>query len=277
MRVFEDINDAWVYYVRQLMIKGKDVGNTVELTNVSFTLSNIKNNILTIRKDFSLHYYLGEMIWYGAGSNNTNFISNYGNIWKKLSDDGETNNSAYGHIVKEKHGYNQLDLAYEILKEDPHSRRAVININVPDGKALETKDEQCTIALQFYIRNNLLHATGIMRSNDVWTGTPYDIFYFTSLQQLLAKRLGVAAGYYTHFATSLHAYHRNVDDLTDSVINYEDAYKYNVKIDGVKLLEEAQDLYFNIENAQKKNKYTPKQVKEYTISLCANAGIFEYL
>lgn len=277
MRVFEDINDAWVYYVRQLMIKGKDVGNTVELTNVSFTLSNIKNNILTIREDFSLHYYLGEMIWYGAGSNDTNFISNYGSIWKKLSDDGETNNSAYGHIVKEKHGYNQLDLAYEILKEDPHSRRAVININVPDGKALETKDEQCTIALQFYIRNNLLHATGIMRSNDIWTGTPYDIFYFTSLQQMLARRLGVATGDYTHFTTSLHAYHRNIDNLTDSVINYEDAYKYNVKIDGVKLLEEAPNLYFNIENAQKKNKYTPKQVKEYTISLCANAGIFEYL
>ena len=58
MRVFEDINHAWVYYVRELMTKGKDVGNTVELTNVSFTLSNIKNNILTIREDFSLHYYL---------------------------------------------------------------------------------------------------------------------------------------------------------------------------------------------------------------------------
>ena len=48
-----------------------------------------------------------------------------------------------------------------------------------------------------------------MRSNDLWSGFPYDIFQFTCIQILLAMKLGVELGTYTHIADSLHMYERD--------------------------------------------------------------------
>lgn len=271
MLYFKSINDAWSYYAKLLLSNhSEEVNGTFELTNVAFTIEDPSENILSIRENFSLSYYLGEMIWYGAGSNDTSFISKYGKIWEKLSDDLYTNNSAYGYIIKTKHHFNQMDLVYDILSEDPTSRRAVININVPDGKAKITKDEQCTIALQFMIRKNKLIMTTMMRSNDIWTGTPYDIFYFTTLQQALAKRLKIEAGEYSHFATSLHMYIRDSENVTNSLLNREDGFEVNYKIDGVKLLEMSSQLYDMIK-AYKTG--TTKEVRDLTIGLCKQFGI----
>lgn len=55
-------------------------------------------------------------------------------MWNKLSDDGITANSAYGYILQKKHGFNQIEKIIELLKVDPYSRRAVMNINVPKAK-----------------------------------------------------------------------------------------------------------------------------------------------
>ena len=85
---------------------------------------------------------------------------------------------------------------------DPNTRRAVVNINVPNVNVIETKDEPCTIALQFLNRDGKLHCTAIMRSNDIWFGTPYDWAFFIELQKVIADKLGLGYGTYTHFATS---------------------------------------------------------------------------
>ena len=98
-----------------------------------------------------------------------------------------------------------------MLKTDPASRRAVMNINVPNENMIETKDEPCTIALTFYIRNNKLNCTGIMRSNDINFGLTYDITYFTQLQKYIARKLKIPTGSYTHFAVSMHFYDRDYD------------------------------------------------------------------
>ena len=66
-----------------------------------------------------------------------------------------------------------------------------------------------------YIRDGKLNCTGIMRSNDIWLGTPYDITFFTELQKYIAHRVGVEYGTYTHFVTSIHAYDRNFQDIKE--------------------------------------------------------------
>ncbi len=45
-----------------------------------------------------------------------------------------------------------------------------------------------------------------MRSNDAIWGLPYDVFFFTMLQELLACELGRQLGTYTHVVGSLHLY-----------------------------------------------------------------------
>lgn len=273
---FYNINDAWITIANKLFLDGRDISNTKEINNVSFVLKDINNNVLTARENFSLHYYLGEMIWYAAGDNSTKFISQFGKIWEKLSDDGITNNSAYGHIIKYANQFNQLEKIIELLKNDPDSRRAVININSANVNVIETKDEPCTIALQFFVRDNKVHATGIMRSNDIWTGTPYDIFYFTELQKYIAKELGYEYGTYTHFVTSMHMYERNFNQVNKSIDEYElNGTAIDVKIDGVKIMEMAPFLHQAISSYIASVSSSPKSVKDFTEKLCIAFDIVE--
>ena len=53
-----------------------------------------------------------------------------------------------------------------------------------------------------------------MRSNDAFVGLPHDIFVFTMLQEIIARRVGIAMGSYTHFVTSMHLY---LDDFDKAV------------------------------------------------------------
>lgn len=230
MIISNNIDEIYASLVNELFLNGKKVGDTKELTNVEITLTDIENNIVSIR-DISPSYLLGELTWYFVGDNSLSFISQFSSFWNRLSDDGETCNSAYGYLMQEGYGFNQIDKVVEILKADPNSRRAKININVPNPNVDTTKDEPCTIALQFLIRDGKLHCTAIMRSNDIWFGFPYDVAFFTELQKYIADELGVEYGEYTHFAVSLHTYDRDRKKLVDVVTKQESKpIKFNRKL-----------------------------------------------
>ena len=220
--MMKEIDEIYVNLCKQVHF-GKRVGNTLEANNVMITLHDIRDNIVTVR-DISPCYLLGEWLWYFSGRNDVEFISAFGSMWEKLSDDGITNNSAYGYLMKRAFGFDQIEKVIELLKKDPDSRRAVINLNTPNAKVIETKDEPCTISLQFMIRSERLNCTAVMRSNDIYLGFPYDVAFFTELQKYIADRLMVDYGTYTHFAGSLHLYDRNwskIDEIIDNPVSKE--------------------------------------------------------
>ena len=193
-------------------VYSEQVGNTREMMNVTLRLTDITKNIVSVR-DLSPSYLFGELLWYFNGDNSLKFISQFSSFWNNISDDGETCNSAYGYLIKYAHGYDQLEKVIEILKDDPNSRRAKININYPNERVDWTKDEPCTMSLHFLIRQGKLHCTAIMRSNDIWFGLPYDIAFFTELQKYIADKLGVGYGMYTHHAVSMHVYDHDIEKL----------------------------------------------------------------
>lgn len=199
-QIFEDLENA------------SEVRGTKELNNYSFTLLNLDNNVINIR-DISKSYICGELLWYALGRKDMAFINKFAGLWGRISDDGETSYSAYGDIVFKRHGFNQVDKIIQLLCDDPDSRRAVINFNVPNENVIKTKDEICTIALQFLIRDGRLNCYCIMRSNDIWYGLPYDVIFFTELTKYIAKRLHIPYGSYTHTVISLHLYERNYADI----------------------------------------------------------------
>lgn len=230
---YTNIDDAYKQMCKDLTVYGEKVRGTKELNNYCFQLSDLNNNIINIR-DISKPYLLGEMLWYVTARNDIKFIQQFAGLWGRISDDGVTSNSAYGDILFRRHGFNQVEKIIDLLKHDKESRRAVLNLNVPNSNVIETKDEICTIALQFMIRNNKLDCTCIMRSNDIWYGLPYDLAFFTELQKYIARRLGVRYGTYTHFAVSLHVYEKDYENIKD-VMNREA--KTKIKINYDKLLE----------------------------------------
>ena len=159
--------------------------------------------------DMPMRYAVGELAWYLSGSNKVRDIAQYAKKWAEISDDGETNNSAYGYRIFYKFGFDQWEFVKELIKRDPNTRQAVIHIK--DASIAPTKDTPCTVYLQFFLRDNKLNLSVHMRSNDIWMGVPYDMFSFCFLQVKMAMELGVEVGTYTHYAGSLHMYKRDYD------------------------------------------------------------------
>jgi thymidylate synthase len=182
-----------------------------EILNAITVISDPTRNICKsdIRK-LSMRYAIGEFLWYLSGNNNLSEIQKYTDNWDRMSDNGVTVNSNYGYCIKYKYGFDQFEYVYNMLKDKPESRQAVIHIKAPDNS--ESKDVNCTVCLQFFVRDNKLYMTTYMRSNDIWLGFPYDVFQFCNLQILLSMKLGVGLGTYTHIAGSLHLYERDVKE-----------------------------------------------------------------
>ena len=166
-----------------------------------------KNVLLSPIRKLSMRYAVGEFLWYLSGSNKLKEISKYTKNWERFSDDGENLNSCYGWCIKHKFGFDQYEYVKELLKKDRNTRQAVIHIKEPSNKS--SKDINCTVCLQFFIRENKLYLTTYMRSCDLWYGFPYDVFNFCNLQVLLSMELGVELGTYTHICGSLHLYERD--------------------------------------------------------------------
>lgn len=232
-----NINICYRNLCRDILEKGHLVetktgsrGRSLELNNYQFTIDDIDTDFISLKTaKSSLVYIVGEYLWYHSSRNDLDFISKFSKFWTNISDDGVTSNSAYGYILQEKYGFDQIETIINLLEEDPTSRRAVLNINVPNIDVATTKDELCTIALIYFIRDNKLHSTTIMRSNDILFGLRNDLPYFIRLQKYIADSLGVECGSYTHFATSIHLYEKDMQIAKD--VAYGNMETINDKID----------------------------------------------
>lgn len=193
--------------------KSRDGEVISEIINASVCIKDPTRAILLnkIRK-MPMRYAVGELLWYLSAKPELKPIKLYTSAWDRMSDDGEHVNSNYGYCIKNKFGFDQYEAVKELLIKDPGTRQAVIHIKEPrDLVNNPTKDVNCTIALQFFVREGKLFETAHMRSNDLWMGFPYDVFQFTVLQVLMAMELGYDLGTYTHYAGSLHLYKRDYE------------------------------------------------------------------
>jgi thymidylate synthase len=189
-----------------------------EIIGATFTITDPKARLpYVVGRKFGVTYLAAELVWYLSGNNKTNWISKYSNFWSSISDDGVTANSAYGARLFQPHQriasarFTQWDYIVGELKRDPDSRRAVMHLRVPADSIDAKLDVPCTLALQFFIRDNKLHQVAHMRSSDVIFGIAYDIPAFTMFQEILANELNVEMGTYTHVSNSLHLYERHFD------------------------------------------------------------------
>jgi thymidylate synthase len=157
---------------------------------------------------------LGEFLWYLAASDKLSFIKYYIPEYTKFSDDGLTIFGAYGPRLFVKHGRGQVENVTAILKRNPSSRKAVIQLFDSKDLLRAHKDVPCTCTLQFFlrrVRKPKLHLAVSMRSNDAYKGLPHDVFAFTMLQEIVARTLGADVGTYHHFVGSLHLYDTDVE------------------------------------------------------------------
>ena len=196
-------------------------GDFKECLNVSFTLSNIMNNeVINHYKAPNYKYakeYFKHII---SGNTNVNKLAEINPIVKKFTDStGLPTNftSQYGPRIK-----SQLPRVIKLLKEDTHTRRAVINILDKDDKIIwdieTTHEYPCTNIIHFFIRKNKLHCLVQMRSNNMVNTITYDVYIFTNLMKYVYNKLkkieeigykGLQWGNYHHQISSAHIFNRD--------------------------------------------------------------------
>jgi len=204
---------------RQLLHSGDRASprnlSTKECLAVGFELKNPRRRCITnTARRWSLPLALGEICWHLSASNKAAELEYYAPIWKSFADSrGRIMGSCYGsRVFSNRQGGSLWSSIQRLLRLDPRTRRAVL-VFTDDQGHLDPKcaDAACATSLQFLIRGNRLHAIATMRSNDAVWGLPYDVFFFSFLQELMSVELGVELGFYSHFVGSLHIYERHLD------------------------------------------------------------------
>ena len=157
--------------------------------------------------------------------NNITF-PNFGPTTKRFGDDfaeglisdsiayskGKVFEYAYGERIRTG---NALEEVLTMLKEDSSTRRAVLSIYHPDDvrRANNGYEVPCVTQLYLRIRNGKLNMTLMMRSNDIVSAFPSDIYGFMRFQESIAALLKIKIGTYTQFIGSAHIIMNNDGDF----------------------------------------------------------------
>lgn len=140
-------------------------------------------------------------------------------LWQSLM--SKKNGDKFDYTYSERINYHhQLDSAIDALKDDEHTRRAMVMIYRPEDTAEASGFETripCSISYQFLIRNNKLILIYYIRSNDYFKHFPIDIYLANSMQKYVVEQLkdtypDLKVGQLNYFCGSLHAYKEDLDN-----------------------------------------------------------------
>ena len=215
--IFNNATEVFETLYDEIMTNGvTSHANTKALFNVGFTILNPMDNIITTPwRKFNTKYADREWNWYLSQNRSVKELKKFAPIWDKMHDPNDPEelvNSNYGWQWNRN---NQLQHVINELKTNPTTRHAWITIY--DGKEKDTYkyDTPCTLNIGFYITDNKLNMSVIMRSNDLIYGFCNDQYNFSKLQKMVADELGIDVGTYYHYSANMHIYqmHFNMKQL----------------------------------------------------------------
>lgn len=186
---------------------------TLELIGASFLCDEEK-----IFGEPSESYISKEKDWYNSENCNINNMPDPPEIWKSVANTKGDINSNYGYLLYSENNYSQFAEVKNALYNNPSTRQAIAVYTRPsihidafyDGKS----DFICTNTVQYFIRDNLLHAVVNMRSNDVVFGFNNDFAWQKHVQEKLIDELShkysaLQPGNIYWQVGSLHVYERH--------------------------------------------------------------------
>jgi len=234
---YNDIHEAYLHTLAEVMYKydfrSSPRGQPIrELVDYGFKVNEpiaepIKTKDIERNKVIET-YTKKEWDLYDSQTNLVSDFAKASKFWNKIANKDGTVNSAYGYLIWNNKSCGNLELddsqiselmtpwewcKYSLIK-DKDSRQAHLKFNLPQHLFTTNKDVTCTMHMNMLIREDKLHASLIMRSNDVMLGAVYDIPWFISLIDRMVLELkerypNLEKGTYTHFAHSMHMYERD--------------------------------------------------------------------
>ena len=209
-------------------------------TQLRFSLKNNTLPLLTTKKMFT-RGIIEELLFFIRGETDTKKLEEKGvNIWK-----GNTSREfldsrglrylptgslgkGYGYQWRNfggkempfnyksyhKDGVDQLSNAFNLIKNDPNSRKIIVSAWNPQ----QLKDmalEPCHMMFQFQVDNGKLNLHWYQRSVDTFLGLPFNIASYAVLNMLFAKAAQLEPGDLVFSGGDTHIYKNHVQQATE--------------------------------------------------------------
>ena len=169
---------------------------------------------ITTLRNTAIKTGIKEVLWiYQKQTNSLEIAHEMGINWWDEWDIGDgTIGQRYGATIKK---YDLMNKLLKSLKEDPFSRRHIINM-YQESDMSETKGlNPCAYETIWSIRRVgdylFLDLTLNQRSNDYIMAGYINKIQYVSLQMMVASHLGYKVGKFCHFVQNLHVYDRHFE------------------------------------------------------------------
>lgn len=211
--------------------------------NMKFDLRNGQFPLLTTKRVF-LKGIIHELLWFIRGETDVTKLKDLGvNIWNANSSREYLDSKNLTHLAeydpgpiygfnfrsfggeyrtcKEKYigkgGFDQVQYVLDTLRENPSSRRAIINLWNP-MQLQDVSLPACHVLYQFKIDEyNQLSCSLFQRSGDMFLGVPFNIASASLLVYILAKLLGCQPGFLYHTIGDAHIYKEHVQSVEEQI------------------------------------------------------------
>ena len=159
-----------------------------------------------------------ELLWFISGDTNVKYLQDNGvRIWNEWADENGDLGPVYGSQWRKWKGDNievdQLSILIKDLKNNPHSRRHIINAwNV--GELDKMALPPCHAFIQFYVDDkNRLSCQLYQRSADIFLGVPFNIASYALMTHMVAQVCGLEVGDFVHSFGDLHIYNDHLEQV----------------------------------------------------------------
>jgi hypothetical protein len=162
-------------------------------------------------RDANPYFHFFEALWILAGREDVEFLAQFNPKMRDFSDDGVTFHAPYGHRLMTTQGFDQIDRAIHMLKKDHDTRQVVLQIwDASLDMNVKSKDIPCNDLIFLKIKDGGLNISVCCRSNDViWGAYGANAVQFSTIQEFIARAVGVKIGTYTQISDSFHIYTAN--------------------------------------------------------------------
>jgi thymidylate synthase len=165
--------------------------------------------VLTLR-EIPIVAPIAEQIWFLSGSRKPEeFLRQFTKIWDIFTNPNDVVTVAYGYRWRKHFGRDQIAKLIELLEREPSSRHGVVIAWDPAQDGLSTfkkANVPCPYTFTVNIIGGKLNLHNIVRSNDMILGFPFDVSGFCLLQYILAQKLNISVGIYSHSISNAHIY-----------------------------------------------------------------------
>lgn len=164
--------------------------------------------VFSRERDANPFFHFMEGLWMLGGKCGLDFIGQFNSQMKEYANPYGVFDGAYGGRWRYHFGHDQLNRIIDLLKKDPHTRRAVLTMW--DGAldlGRDSLDIPCNTHAYLTISDHKLNMTVCCRSNDaIWGAYGANVVHMSMMMEVVASLIGCGVGTYYQLSNNLHIY-----------------------------------------------------------------------